>query len=375
MSDYEKKIAEIRQQIDEIDEKIVPLIKRRMNVSRQVAQLKLEEGMPVYDPIRESQILENVENKSGKEAASVYSSIMTASREKQYEMIKPGVKLRELIRAAPGSIDTAGYKMACQGAAGAYSYKAAGIFSKDSGIISCESFEDVFKAAEKDGVLGVLPVENSEAGSVHAVYDLLMEHNFYIIGAAAVKISHCIASFTGAGEIKRVISHPQALRPCSTYIKGHGYTQDEESNTAVAARLISEKKPVGTAVICSKEAAAEYGLNIIEEDIQNSKNNYTRFVLISKKPVVPKDAVKISLCFSLPHKTGSLYKVLERFSYNGLNLTKIESRPIHDSNFEYSFYLDFAGNVEREETLNVLCSLSEELPGFVFLGNYCETGL
>ncbi|CDD30240.1 putative chorismate mutase [Firmicutes bacterium CAG:94] len=168
------------------------------------------------------------------------------------------------------------------------------------------------------------------------------------------------------------MSHPQALSQCSEYLEAHGLRPIQWSNTAAAARYVAQEAPAGVAAICSQEAAREYGLTILEEGIQNEAENTTRFILISREAILPQDAGKISLCFALPHVTGSLSGVLQRFAMAGLNLTKIESRPLPGRNFEYDFYLDFTGNLHQPATLELICALQEELPRFSFLGNYSE---
>ena len=155
-------------------------------------------------------------------------------------------------------------------------------------------------------------------------------------------------------------------------MKSHGLKALEWSNTAAAAQYVAQECPPGVAAVCSKEAAREYGLQILQENIQNEAENTTRFIVISKDAILPGDAGKISLCFSLPHETGSLSSVLERFAMEGLNLTKIESRPLPGKNFEYDFYLDFTGNIHHPKTLDLICALQDELPRFSFLGNYSE---
>ena len=219
---------------------------------------------------------------------------------------------------------------------------------------------------------GVLPVENSAAGSVTAVYDLILRYRFYIVGAVDVKVEHCLAAGKGTGTPTAAASHPQALSQCSEYLEAHGLKALEWSNTAAAAQYVAQECPPGVAAVCSKEAAQEYGLQILQENIQNEAENTTRFIVISKDAILPEDAGKISLCFSLPHETGSLSSVLERFAMEGLNLTKIESRPLPGKNFEYDFYLDFTGNIHHPKTLDLICALQDELPRFSFLGNYSE---
>jgi len=235
--------------------------------------------------------------------------------------------------------------------------------------------EDVFEAVNRgDSKFGIIPVENSTAGSVHESYDLIMKYRFYIVGAYDLKIEHCLCAKndTKYEDITDVYSHPQALSQCNNFLRNFDFTGINYSNTAAAAKYVSESDKNNIAVICSELAAKKYNLKILKRNIQNNNKNTTRFIVISKELAITSDAQKISLIFSLPHKTGSLYRVLGRFSMAGLNLTKIESRPIEDSDFSYYFYVDVLGNVNDEVTLDLICALSDELPEFEFLGNFHE---
>ncbi len=185
-------------------------------------------------------------------------------------------------------------------------------------------------------------------------------------------MEHCLAAADRETPVTAVVSHPQALSQCAEYLESHGLKAVEYSNTAAAAKYVAEQKPKGVAALCSREAARQYRLSILEENVQDEKDNTTRFVIISKEPIFPENAEKISLCFSLPHTPGALHTVLARFALCGLNMTKIESRPIPDKAFTYDFYLDFTGNIHETEALNLICALHDELPRFSFLGNYCE---
>lgn len=375
-SDYQARLGELRDEIDQIDSQLLPLFLRRMACSQRVAQLKGEAGMPVFAPQREQAILEKVRTEAGEEggaAAALYASIMAISRAKQHQMLQGGGPIRELERAAARALSTKGAKVVCQGVPGAFSHKAAlrffGQLDPEFEPTWKQVFEDV-RTGKAD--FGVLPVENSAAGSVTGVYDLILRYRFYIVGAVDVKVEHCLAVGKGTGAVTGAVSHPQALSQCSDYLESHGLRAVEWSNTAAAARHVAEDCPPGLAAICSREAAEEYGLTVLKEGIQNEAENTTRFIIIAKEAVLPEEAGKISLCFSLPHVTGSLSSVLERFSMAGLNLTKIESRPLPGKNFEYDFYLDFTGNIHQPQTLDLICALYDELPRFSFLGNYVE---
>lgn len=374
-TEYQQRLEKIRKEIDSIDGELLPLFLKRMACSEEVARLKQEAGAPVFNASREQEILQRVREKGGGyggSAAALYSTIMSISRARQHQILTGGKELREVEKTAAREMPEKGIRVFCQGVSGAYSHKAALAFFREPEIEFRVSWKEVFEEVKKGSSgFGVLPVENSAAGSVSGVYDLLLQYRFYITGAVDVRVEHCLAA-PKAEKITSVVSHPQGLSQCSEYIEAHSLQQMEFSNTAAAAKYVAENVPLHTAAICSREAAKKYGLQILEENIQNARNNVTRFVVISREPILPREASKISLCFSLPHTTGSLYSVLERFAIGGLNLTKIESRPIPESNFEYDFYLDFTGNIHDPETLELICSLHDELPRFSFLGNYRE---
>lgn len=373
--EYQARLSGIREEIDAIDEKLLPLFIARMKCSERVAKIKREAGIPVLSPKREQEILERVRREAkeyGASAAALYAAMMGISRARQHQMLGGGEELRAMEKKAVRKMPPASAGIVCQGVEGAYSHHAALDFFGQAPIAFVPTFEQVFEEVRGGKSFGVLPVENSAAGSVTAVYDLILKYRFYIVGAAGVKVEHCLASADPQMSVEQVISHPQALSQCSEYIRRHGFKAKDFSNTAAAAKYVAEQRPSGTAAICSREAAEKYGLSILEEGVQNEKDNKTRFVIISREPVLPEDANKISLCFSIPHTPGALHSVLERFALCGLNMTKIESRPIPGRNFEYDFYLDFTGNIHQQNTLDLICSLHDELPRFSFLGNYSE---
>lgn len=372
---YQEKLSAIREEIDAIDAQLLPLFLQRMQCTERVAEIKRGAGIPVFAPQREKEILDRVERRAGDcgpSARAFYGAIMSISRARQHLLLEGGGELRELERTASRTLPRAPSRVVCQGVEGAYSHKAAKALFGDTPIAFVPDFKQVFDAVDREpGALGVLPVENSAAGSVTAVYDLILQYRFYIVGAKDVKVEHCLCA-AGEGPVTRVVSHPQGLSQCTEYIERSGLEAVEWSNTAAAAQYVARERPAGTAAICSEEAAGKYGLKILARGIQNEKDNTTRFIVISKEAFLPEDATKISLCFSLPHTTGSLSGVLERFSACGLNLTKIESRPIPGRSFEYDFYLDFTGSLHHPRTLALICALHDELPRFSFLGNYSE---
>lgn len=373
-------LLELRKEIDEIDEQLIPLLLKRMHVAENVAKYKIENGLPVLNEEREQQILDNVAKKCGEQGdtiKTVFSATMDASRALQHKIIGGGKRIRETIADANRmkELTANGKTVACQGVEGAYSGVTANALFPDSPVKFYRQFEDVFEAVNRgDAKFGVIPVENSTAGSVHESYDLIMKYRFYVVGAYDLKIDHCLCAKadTKYEDITDIYSHPQALSQCNNFLKNFDFTGINYSNTATAAKYVAESKRNDIGVICSEKAAKEYGLKIIKKNIQNNNNNRTRFIVISKELVITDNADKISLIFSLPHKTGSLYRVLGRFSMSGLSLTKLESRPIENADFSYHFYVDILGNVKDQVTLDLICALSDELPEFEFLGNFFE---
>ena len=373
-------LLELRNEIDKIDDELVPLLLKRMDISRQVAEYKVQRGIPVLNEQREQEVLELVAKNCGEQGEAmktIFSAIMDASRALQHKIIGGGYALRKAIEhaGACSSLTANGAPVACQGVEGAYSAKAANALFPDSPVDFHKRFEDVFEAVNQNKAkYGIIPVENSTAGSVHESYDLIMKYRFYVVGAYDFKVEHCLCTRQDIAfeDIENIYSHPQALSQCSIFIKNFDFTGINYSNTAAAAKFVSESPKTNIAAICSESAAKQYGLKVIRRGIQNVANNTTRFIVISKELVIDESAHKISLIFSAPHRTGSLYRVLGRFSMTGLNLTKLESRPVANGKFDYYFYVDILGSVTDEATLDLLCALSDELPEFTFLGNYFE---
>ncbi len=373
-----RELSEIRKDIDDIDNQLIELFKRRMDCAKEVGYYKKERGIPILNRQREDEILADVQEKGGEYGAAarlLFANMMELSRALQHNIVVSGKTLREEITRAREMPPTDGVKVAYQGIKGANSCEAAQKLFPNASLVSLKSFEDVFEAVDKEEVtFGILPVENSAAGSVSAVYDLILKHRFSIVGALDMRIEHCLGGLRQSTleDIEIVWSHPQALSQCEAYISGHGLTPVPKSNTAVAARDVAREKRLNVAAICTPEAAEEYGLQILDSGLQDDPYNTTRFIVISKRLYIAKNANKISLCFSLPHVKGSLYNLLCRFNSLGLNLTKIESRPAKGKDFEYLFYLDFTGSVYSENVIELLSQLSEEMPEFSFLGNYRE---
>lgn len=267
-------------------------------------------------------------------------------------------------------------KVACQGVTGSFSHQAADSFFAEPEIVFLPQFEDVFRAVEEEQVeYGILPIENSTAGSVIAVYDLMRQYNFYIVKEALVPVQHCLLGCPGTSleTVVDIYSHSQAISQCQDFLHKHPqYHTNEYSNTAAAAQYIARQKDVTLASISSVKCAELYGLEMVAKDIQDITHNTTRFICIAKNPGFSEQANKISLCLNLPHKAGSLYHLLHKFSINQLNITKLESRPWPERKFEFLFYLDVEGNVHEPRVRWLLNELNNQLGYFKFLGNYHE---
>ncbi len=369
-------LPDIRKEIDAIDSQLLDLFIQRMQAAEKVAMVKKRDGLPITNLKREQEILDAFEERGGDFGSGARTMLATlidiSCAYQQMLLYGEDGKLRKRLMTA-GSI-LKGSKIACQGTTGAYSHLAARqFFGEDAEPLFFPKFQDVFDAVTEGYTdFGVLPIENTTAGAVDDVYDLLTRHGFYIVGETDVAINHCLLAPKGATmqDIKEVYAHPQALSQCARYIQRHGFETNEYSNNAVAAKHVSRWNDPTKAAIASSVAGRQFDLDILEEDIQDIDGNQTRFIIISKHLVIREGADKISLTFSLPHQTGSLYRVLSRFAANGMNISKIESRPLKGQNFSYRFYLDFNGNVHDEKVCSLICALSTEMSHFKFLGNY-----
>ena len=371
----------IREEIDRIDDQIVELFKSRMECSRKVAEYKHEHGLEVFNKEREEQLLEKVETGAGiygDSARQLYTTILELSRALQHDMVGSGGKLKNQIYSAEKVIptDDENIKVACFGVEGSYANQATMKAFPNCKPDFYSSFQDIFSAiCNEQADFGVVPIENSSAGSVTDVYDLMLKYRFYISMVVDIPINHVLAMKKGAniGDLKKIYSHQQALSQCSDFFRSRRNILGETYiSTAAAAKMVSENEDQTIGAICSEQAAGKYGLEIVSRGFQNNPNNTTRFLVISKKLFIDEKADKVSICISLTHKTGSVYSVLCRFAVNGLNLTKIESRPMSGTAFEYLFYVDFTGNVSNKSALKLICALSEELSEFSFLGNFKE---
>lgn len=375
-------LDETRNEIDKIDSQLFELFLKRIRISDDIARIKMRDGISILNPAREQEIIKNVE-KSAPEEYAPYSValakyIMELSRNRQRDILSNEsdyqYKFKDEISNPRCQVNNP--RVAVQGVPGCFAGKAAAKMYPNGNLQFVEKWDDVL-CALRDGSsdYGVLPVENSTAGSVIDVYDLLLKYKCYIVRGIQLPVTHCLLGIRGASmsDIKNVYSHPHAFPQCQTFFENHcRFSKIPYFNTAMAAKMVAESGDKSKAAIASAECARIYGLDILADSIQDSGVNCTRFIAVSKEFEFQEDSNKISLIFSLPHITGSLYRTLSRFSLNGLNLTKIESRPDPKTPFEYYFYVDFIGSIKVPKVINLLGALNEELPFFEFLGNYSE---
>lgn len=378
-----EELKDLREKIDAIDQQMVDLFKQRMEVSKEVAAYKRANGLPTLDAGRERALLGKVGEQAGEELAdytqSVYRTILAAGRSYQNACSGVPSKVYETIRKA---LDTTPdlfpqrATVACQGVEGAYSQIACDSIFKAPTILYFNTFEHVFKAVESGMCqYGVLPIENSTAGSVNAIYDLMTQHNFSIVRSARLKVNHNLLTKHGVKkeEIKEIFSHQQAISQCAGYLstlKGVKVTVVE--NTALAAQMVAQSERRDVAALSSRFCGELYGLNLLESNVQDQDNNYTRFICISKSPEIYPGADRTSLMMTLPHKPGSLYNVLSKFYALGINLRKLESRPLPDREFEFMFYFDLECSVYAPEMERIFRDLEEESEHFRYLGTYNE---
>ena len=373
-------LIELREQIDKIDMQIVDLYENRMELAKQVAEYKIKTGKKVFDKTRENEkiaavksLVHNDFNKHGIE--ELFEQIMAMSRKLQYQMLSDNGGLGKLPFTKISSIDQGIARVVFQGADGAYSQMAMeAYFGELIKSFHVDTFRDAMNAIDEGSAdFAVLPIENSSAGVVSEIYDLLVEFENYIVGEQIIKIEHCLLGLPGTDKnnIKTVYSHPQSLMQSEKYLSEHeNWKQISMHNNAFAAKKVNEDKDLTQVAIASERAGKIYGLTVMEKGINDNKSNSTRFIIVTNQKVFLKDAKKISICFEIEHQSGSLYRMLSHFIYNSLNMNKIESRPIGDKNWEYRFFIDFDGNLEDISVKNALRGLREETKNMKILGNY-----
>ena len=376
-------LTEIRTQIDAIDDELVRLFCRRMTLSAQVADYKKENNLPIFVPARERAILQKVAASAGPEMENysrvLYSMLFELSRSYQskrngsisplYEQITHSIEnTPKLFTQAP--------MVACQGVEGAYSQIACEKIFKSPFILYFKNFEGVFTAIEQGMCqYGILPIENSTAGSVNKVYDLMIKHKFSIVRTFRLKVDHNLLVNPGTKleDIKEIYSHEQAINQCAGFLHNlTGVNVIPVANTALASEMVSKSGRKDVAALSSRFCAELYGLECIAASVQDKGNNHTRFICISKNLEIYPGADKTSIMMILNHKPGALYKVLARLYTLGINVTKLESRPLPDREFEFMFYFDLETSIYSEEFVQLMCELDDLCEEFKYLGSYLE---
>ena len=377
-------LQELRSKIDEIDAQLTKLFEARMDVAAEIGAWKRENHMPVLDTARERDKLNDIAAASREDMQTytqmLYSMIFELSRSHQSDLTRTPSSLRkeveQAIEGTPRLFPTSPI-IACQGTEGAYSQIAGTRMFKSPKIMYFKSFDSVFSAIESGFCqYGILPIENSSAGSVKKVYDLMLRHKFYVVRSCRLKIDHNLLAAPGVKkeDIREIFSHQQALDQCAGYLEQFGpdvkITRCE--NTAMAAEAVAKSGRRDIAAIASYDCASLYGLKCLESDIQDRGNNYTRFICISKKLEIYPGANRTTVMMTLPHRPGSLCRALSRFYSLGINITKLESRPLPERDFQFMFYFDLETSVYSSEfgrMIDDLDSISEE---FRYLGSYSE---
>lgn len=371
-------LLQLRDELDGIDRQIVELYEKRMEVCGQVAAYKIETGKRVFDKEREQQKLKTVRGLTHNEfnahgVTELFEQIMAMSRKLQYKLLAENQCMGKLAFLEMQEIDKK-CRVVFQGAEGAYSQAAmVQYFGEEVNSFHVDTFRDAMLAIDEGSAdFAVLPIENSSAGIVSEIYDLLVEFENYIVGEQIIPIQHCLLASPGTKkeDIQTVYSHAQSLMQSSHYLQETGWQQISMKNNAFAAKKVADEKNPNQAAIASEYAAKVYGLEVLEKGVNDLKDNSTRFIIVTNQKVFAKEAQKISLCFEVNHESGALYHALSHLIYNGLNMTKIESRPLTGRNWEYRFFLDFEGNLEDSAVKNALRGLREETRNMKILGNY-----
>lgn len=372
-------LVTLRGEIDQVDRQLVALFEKRQEICRQVAQYKIENHKKVLDREREKQKLASVEAMAADEGNrhgihDMFAQLMAASRKLQYRLLAENGQELKLPFKQMDKLEQEA-RIVFQGVPGAYSQLAAmEYFGENANLEAVRTWEDAMKALSIcDADYAVLPIENSTAGAVSDIYDLLGFYDNYIVGEVYLKVEHALLGLPEAelSDIQVVYSHPQGLLQCAPFLNGHPeWKQMSVNNTALSAKKVREDGDVHQASIASAAAAKLYGLKVLKEGVNYSSVNTTRFIIVAGQKIFTKHAAKVSICFEVPHESGSLYSILSHFIYNDLNMTKIESCPIAGKNWEYRFFVDFDGNLSDPAVLGALRGIMEEVSYFKILGNY-----
>ena len=373
-------LEELREQLDQLDDKIAELYEERMEVCARVGEYKIQAGRKVFDRQREKEKLADVASKvkgefNRKGIQELYQQLMSMSRKLQYQQLVAAGALGRLPFIQVDSLDKKNARVVFQGTEGAYSQAAMQqFFGNDVNNFHVRTFREAMEAIEEGSAdYAVLPIENSSAGPVNEMYDLLDEFENYIVAETILPVVHTLSGLPGAkiSDIQRVYSKAEALMQTSRFLEDHSDWQKiSVVNTAIAAKKVLKEQDITQGAVCSAYAAKVHGLSVLVEGINDDPDNCTRFIVVTNQKIYLKNASKISIRFELPHQSGSLYGILSHFIYNDLNMTKIESRPIKGKQWEYRFFVDFEGNMEDGAVKNGIRGLREETRNLKILGNY-----
>ena len=373
-------LEELRVQLDEIDDQITELFQRRMEVCKEVGEYKVKNGRKVFDRQRENEKLADVASRvegdfNKKGIQELYQQLMSMSRKLQYQQLVEAGALGRLPFIRVDELDKKNARVVFQGTEGAYGQAAMKqYFGEDVNSFHVRTFRDAMEAIEEGSAdYAVLPIENSSAGPVNEMYDLLDEFENYIVAETILPIVNTLSGLPGTklSEVKRVYSKAEALMQTTRFLDAHGdWQRISVGNTAIAAKKVLEEQDRTQAAVCSAYAAKVYGLSVLADRINDDPDNSTRFIVVTNQKIFLKNASKMSIRFEVPHTSGSLYQILSHFIYNDLNMTKIESRPIEGRKWEYMFFVDFDGNMEDAAVKNAIRGLREETTNLKILGNY-----
>lgn len=373
-------LSQLREQLDRIDDEIAELYEKRMEVCAQVGEYKIKTGKKVFDRQREKEKLADVASKvkgdfNRKGIREVYQQLMSMSRKLQYQQLVSAGALGRLPFIPVDKLDKENARVVFQGTEGAYGQAAMNqFFGPEVNSFHVRTFRDAMEAIEEGSAdYAVLPIENSSAGPVNEMYDLLDEFENYIVAETILPVVHTLSGLPGAKltDIRRVYSKAEALMQTSRFLEDHpDWQKISVVNTAIAARKVLDEQDIAQGAVCSAYAAKVHGLSVLADAINDDPDNCTRFIVVTNQKIFLKNASKISIRFELPHQSGSLYGILSHFIYNDLNMTKIESRPIKGRQWEYRFFVDFEGNMEDIAVKNAIRGLREETTNLKILGNY-----
>ena len=373
-------LLKLRDEIDVIDNEIVTLYEKRMKIAERVARFKIETGKKVFDREREVSKLNTLSAKASSEFTRVgivelFEHIMAVSRKKQYQLLTESGLVEAPELESVKNFEMPNARIVFQGVEGAYSQQAmTEYFGTGCDSFHVETWKDAMEAIKQGQAdFAVLPIENSTAGIVSENYDLLVEYDNYIVGDQIIQIKHALLGTQDAqlSDITTVYSHPQALMQCNEFLYAHNnWEKISLKNTAVSAKKVMEDGDRTHAAIASVLTAELYGLKVLDDNISNTQNNATRFIIVTNKKICAKTANKVSICFEIAHESGSLYHMLSHFIYNNINMTNIQSRPIKGKNWEYRFFVDFEGRLEDTGVINALRGIKEEATSLKILGTY-----